>query len=154
MRLTGFDVSAEHAMFDAKGWILGVYRIGGDELGLIGPVTHLGPHHSDLAAIFTRNVEIRLYGNAERTKGACDRAQAGFAFRYYVHVFLPVASCAQARCPFRHAALAGSAVHRACSQPRQRQRVFSDSDRARGRSGRASHGVVSTATRRSGWDVA
>ncbi len=60
-----------------------------------------------------RRAEVRLHGIAERAEGARDRAQARLAVRHHVDVVLPVAALAQTGRPFRHAALAGPAVHRA-----------------------------------------
>ena len=65
------------------------------------------------ANFFTGCAPLRLHGDAERAEGAGDRAQARLAVRHHVDVILPVATYAQAGSPFRDAALAGSAVHRA-----------------------------------------
>ena len=57
----------------------------------------------------------------------------GWQFDIMNDVVLPVAPRAQARRAFRHAALAGPAVHRARPQRQRRHRLFPDSDRAGGR---------------------
>ena len=65
------------------------------------------------ATVLARDPALRLHGDAERAQGAGDRAQARLAVRHHVDVVLPVAPVAQAGGAFRHAALAGPAVHRA-----------------------------------------
>ncbi len=77
----------------------------------------------------------------ERAEGLGDRAQARLAVRHHVDVVLPVAPLAQAGRPFRHAALAGPAVHRADPLGQRRHRLFPDSDRAGGGSRDAGHGL-------------
>ncbi len=92
-------------------------------------VTHragVGAFHAGVAA-------LRLHGDAERAEGAGDRPQAGLALRHHVDVVLPVASRAQARRAFRHAALAGPAVHRARQERVRRHRLLPDPDRPGGR---------------------
>ena len=84
-------------------------RVREDERVKITPVS---PHFSRVA------LQVRLHGNAERAEGARDRPQARLAVRHHVDVVLPVAARAQAVGPFRHAALAGPAVHRACQDRR------------------------------------
>ncbi len=69
------------------------------------------------------------------------RAQARLAVRHHVDVVLPVAPPAQARRSFRHAALAGPAVHRAYPLGQRRHRLLPDSDRAGGRGGDAGHRI-------------
>ena len=80
-------------------------RVPEDERVTITPVS---PHFTRVA------LQVRLHGIAECAEGARHRPQAGLAVRHHVDVVLPVAPLAQAGGAFRHAALAGSAVHRAC----------------------------------------
>ena len=72
-----------------------------------------------------RAAALRLHGDAERAEGAGDRAQARLAVRHHVDVVLPVAADAAAGGAFRHAALAGPAVHRARAQRQRRHRLSS-----------------------------
>ena len=87
-------------------------------------------------------LQVRLHGIAQRAEDAGDRPQARLAVRHHVDVVLPVAPRAEARRAFRHAALAGPAVHP--PQPlRQRcHGLFPDPDRAGGGSGNAGHDLA------------
>jgi len=71
-------------------------------------------------------------GDAQRAEGTCHCAQAGLALRHHVDVVLPVAAGAEAGGAFRHAALAGPAVHRIGQERLRCHRLFPDPDRARG----------------------
>ena len=96
-----------------------------------------------LSKHFSRGVvEVRLHGAAERAQGAGDRAQARLAFRHHVDVVLPVAARAQAVGAIRHAALAGSAVHRAGAFGQRCHRLLPDSDRAGGGGRHAGYGLT------------
>ena len=55
---------------------------------------------------------VRLHGIAQRAESAGDRPQARLAVRHHVDLVFPVAPRAEASRPFRHAALAGSSLHR------------------------------------------
>ena len=90
-----------------------------------------GDDHADVAALHRVALQVRLHGDAERAEGAGDRAQAGLALRHHVDVVLPVAALAQAVGAFRHAALAGPAVHRA-GQDRRAMRPTSSRSRPGG----------------------
>ena len=95
-----------------------------------------GRARADRAArrdLLARAAALRLHGNAQRAEGAGHRPPARLAVRHHVDVVFPVAPRAQARRAFRHAALAGPAVHRARPQRQRRHRLFPDSDRAGGR---------------------
>ncbi len=95
-------------------------------------------HRAGRRDLLARDAALRLHGDAERAQGAGDRAQARLAVRHHVDVVLPVAPLAQAGRPFRHAALAGSAVHRAHARRQRCHRLFPDPDRAGGGSRNAS----------------
>src|SRR5262249_60969542 len=69
--------------------------------------------HADEREIFANSTSFRLYGEAKRAESACGCPQAWLAVRNHVYLILPFAARAQACRAFRHAALAGSAVHRA-----------------------------------------
>src|SRR6516225_2484529 len=58
------------------------------------------------------DVEIRFHGIAQCAEGACDCAKARLAFRHHVDLVLSVTARAETCRPFRHAALAGSSLHR------------------------------------------
>ena len=65
-----------------------------------------------LSATFSKvTLAFRLHGIAQRAEDAGDRPQARLAVRHHVDLVLPVAPRAEAGRAFRHAALAGSAVH-------------------------------------------
>ena len=65
----------------------------------------------------------------------------GLAVRHHVDLVLPVAARAQAGGAFRHAALAGPAVHRARQERLRRHRLLPDSDRAGGGGRHPGHGL-------------
>ena len=85
------------------------------------------------------DAEIRLHGAAQCAEDAGDRPQARLAVRHHVDVVLPVAPRAQAGRAFRHAALAGFAVHPPQPLRQRRHGLFPDPDRAGGGSGNAGH---------------
>ena len=101
-----------------------------------------GEDDGGVAALQPGGAQIRLHGIAERAEGARRRPQAGLAFRHHVDLVLPVAARAQAGRPFRHAALAGSAVHRAGQIGERRHRLLPDPDRARRRGRHPGHGLT------------
>src|SRR5262249_48967078 len=76
---------------------------------------------------------LRLHGDAQRAARARGRAQARMAVRHHVDFVPPLAPGAAAGRAFRHAALAGPAVHPACANRERRHRFFQDPDRPRGR---------------------
>ena len=80
------------------------------------------------------DLAVRLHGIAQRAEDAGDRPQARLAVRHHVDVVLPVPPRAEAGRAFRHAALAGSAVHPPQPLRQRRHRLFPDPDRAGGRS--------------------
>ena len=88
---------------------------------------------ADQRDLLQGDAAVRLHGIAQRAEGAGDRAQARLAIRHHVDVVLPVAARAEAGRAFRHAALAGSSVHRAEPHRQRRHRLFPDSERAGGR---------------------
>ena len=100
-----------------------------------------GADHAAVGAFLARVAEVRLHGAAQRAEGAGDRAQARLAIRHHVDVVLPVAARAQAVGEIRHAALAGSPVHRAGALGQRRHRLLPDSDRAGGRGRYPGHGL-------------
>ena len=100
-----------------------------------------GAHRAGGRNVLAHKPALRLHGDAERAEGARHRAQARLAVRHHVDVVLPVAAHAQAGASFRHAALAGPAVHRAHPRRQRRHRLFPDPDRAGGRSRNAGDGL-------------
>ena len=78
------------------------------------------------AAFQRGSAEVRLHGNAECAEGIGGGAQAGLAVRHHVDVVLPLAPRTQAGRPFRHAALAGSPVHRLGEDRERRHRLLPD----------------------------
>ena len=70
---------------------------------------------------------------AQHPARAGDLPQAGLEVRHHDDVVLPVAALAQGLAQFRHAVVAGPAVHRAGAHGRRRDGIFPDSDRTRGR---------------------
>ncbi len=68
---------------------------------------------------------LRLHGFAECAESAGDRAQARLAIRHHVDVVLRVAALAQAGGAIRHAALAGSPLHRPVALRRTMQPTIS-----------------------------
>ena len=85
---------------------------------------HIEPVGFDLHA---RTLALWLYGGAEHSQGARDRAQARLAIRHHVDVVLPVAPHAAPGAAFGHAALAGPAVHFAGALGQRRNRLFPNS---------------------------
>ena len=98
-----------------------------------------GAAGGDQRDLLQGDAAVRLHGIAQRAENAGDRAQARLAVRHHVDVVLPVAARAEAGRAFRHAALAGSSVHRAQPHGQRRHRLFPDSDRPGGRGGNAGH---------------
>ena len=99
-------------------------------------MTLVSPHFSRVA------LKFGYMESPNVPEGARHRPQAGLALRHHVDVVLPVAARAQAGRPFRHAALAGSAVHRAGQIGERRHRLLPDSDRARGRGRHPGYGLA------------
>ncbi len=97
-----------------------------------------------VAAFQPGSAQIRLYGIAERAEGAGRRPQAGLALRHHVDLVLPVAARAQAGRPFRHATLAGPAVHRAGQIGERRHRLLPDPDWPGGGGRNAGHSLAAT----------
>ena len=95
-----------------------------------------------VAALHAGGAAVRLHGDAERAEGAGHRPQAGLAVRHHVDVVLPVAAGAEARGAFRHAALAGPAVHRPGQERLGRHRLLPDPDRPGGGSRHPGHGLI------------
>ena len=69
--------------------------------------------NSSFSAFQQGRAQVRLYGISERPQGASDRPQARLALRHHVDVVFLVAPIAQTSRAFRHAAVAGPAVHHA-----------------------------------------
>jgi KUP system potassium uptake protein len=83
--------------------------------------------------LFQGRAALRLHGIAQCAAGAGDRAKTRLAVRHHVDLLLPVPPRLEAGRAFRHAALAGPSVHRAQPERQRRDRLFPDSERARGR---------------------
>ena len=100
-----------------------------------------GADHGALAALQPVGAQVRLHGIAECPEGAGHRPQARVAVRHHVDLVLSVAPRAQAGGAFRHAAVAGSSVHRAGEVGERRHGLLPDSHRAGGRGRHPGHGV-------------